>query len=49
MINRREILGGAGAIGGVAFVGCSLVGAKGARAQEPAQPRRRETVVNGRE
>ena len=45
MINRREVLGGAGgAMGGVAFVGCSLIGATPA----PAQARRREVVVNGR-
>jgi aminocarboxymuconate-semialdehyde decarboxylase len=46
MVTRREVLGGAGAMGGVAFVGCSLMGA----APEPAhaQARRREVVVNGR-
>jgi hypothetical protein len=45
MMNRRELLSGAaGALGGIAFVGCSLMGAVSAR----AQVRRRETVVNGR-
>jgi hypothetical protein len=45
MMNRREILGGAaGAVGGIAFVGCSLIGAAPAQAQS----RRREVVVNGR-
>ena len=44
MVNRREVLGAAGALGGVAFVGCSLMGASPAQ----AQTRRREVVVNGR-
>jgi hypothetical protein len=26
MVTRREVLGGAGAMGGFAFVGCSLMG-----------------------
>src|ERR1700676_864719 len=44
MVTRREVLGGAaGAMGGFAFVGCSLMGA-----QAQAQTRRREVVVNGR-
>ncbi|MGP0092641.1 MAG: amidohydrolase family protein [Xanthobacteraceae bacterium] len=42
-MTRRDLLtGGAGFTGGVAFVGCSLMGAA------PAQTRRREVVVNGR-
>jgi hypothetical protein len=44
MASRRDVLGGAAAIGGIAFVGCSLMGA----APAPAQTRRRETVVGGR-
>jgi hypothetical protein len=31
MVNRREVLGAAGALGGVAFVGCSLIGAAPAK------------------
>jgi aminocarboxymuconate-semialdehyde decarboxylase len=42
MVTRREVLGAAGALGGVAFVGCSLMGTP------HAQTRRREVVVNGR-
>jgi len=45
MTNRREFLeNAAGAMAGVAFVGCGLMSA----AQAQAQPRRREVVVNGR-
>jgi aminocarboxymuconate-semialdehyde decarboxylase len=45
MVSRRGVLrGAAGALGGIAFVGCSLMGTVSA----PAQARRRETVVNGR-
>ena len=45
MANRREFLqNAAGAMAGVAFVGCGLMGAAPAK----AQPRRREVVVNGR-
>ncbi|HEY6256063.1 MAG TPA: amidohydrolase family protein [Xanthobacteraceae bacterium] len=45
MLNRREVLGGAaGALGGIAFVGCSLMDAAPAQ----AQARRREVVVKGR-
>ncbi len=40
MINRRELLSGAG---GMAFVGCNLLGHKAS-----AQARRREVVVSGR-
>lgn len=47
MTTRREFIGGAvGAMAGVAFVGCELLGSTHAHAQ-PA-PRRREVVVNGR-
>jgi aminocarboxymuconate-semialdehyde decarboxylase len=45
MANRREFLQhAAGAMAGVAFVGCALTGAAPAK----AQTRRREVVVNGR-
>src|SRR5258708_20920462 len=44
MVTRREVLASAGAIGGIAFVGCSLTGAAPAQ----AQARRREVVVSGR-
>ncbi len=45
MANRREFLqNAAGAMAGVAFVGCGLMGVAPAK----AQPRRREVVVNGR-
>jgi aminocarboxymuconate-semialdehyde decarboxylase len=44
MVTRREVLRSAGALGGIAFVGCSLMGAAPAQ----AQTRRREVVVNGR-
>jgi aminocarboxymuconate-semialdehyde decarboxylase len=45
MTNRREFLGsGAGALAGLAFVGCDLLAARPAG----AQARRRETIVSGR-
>src|SRR5262245_14431539 len=45
MTTRREMLRTtAGALAGLAFVGCDLMGGRSAR----AQPRRREVVVNGR-
>ena len=45
MTTRRQLLAGtAGAIAGVAFVGCGLIN----EARSQAQPRRREVVVNGR-
>jgi len=45
MTTRREFFkDAAGAMAGVAFVGCGLMGAAPSR----AQPRRREVVVNGR-
>src|SRR6185369_2667662 len=45
MTTRREFLQiGAGALAGIAFVGCDLLAAAPAR----AQARRREVVVNGR-
>src|SRR5262245_29616425 len=45
MTTRREFLQiGAGALAGIAFVGCDLLAAPAARAQS----RRREVVVNGR-
>ncbi len=44
MATRRDLLGtAAGAIAGIAFVGCGLIGAASAQA-----PRRREVVVDGR-
>jgi aminocarboxymuconate-semialdehyde decarboxylase len=47
MNTRREFIEeSAGAMAGIAFVGCSLASAAPAAAQ--AQPRRREVVVNGR-
>ena len=45
MTTRREFLGdAAGAMAGIVFVGCGLMGAAPAQ----AQARRREVVVNGR-
>ena len=45
MTTRREFLGTtAGALAGVAFVGCDLLTARAAR----AQARRRETVIAGK-
>ena len=45
MVNRREVLtGAAGAMVGIGFVGCSLMGAAPAH----AQTRRREVVVSGK-
>ena len=45
MTTRREFFkDAAGAMAGVAFVGCGLMSAAPSR----AQPRRREVVVNGR-
>jgi aminocarboxymuconate-semialdehyde decarboxylase len=45
MTNRREFLGSsAGALAGLAFVGCDLLAAR----QAGAQVRRRETIVSGR-
>src|SRR6266849_6819951 len=45
MTTRREFLGdAAGAMAGIVFVGCGLMG----MAPAPAQARRREVVVNGR-
>jgi len=44
MNTRREFLEEAGAVAGVAFVGCNLVSATAAQ----GQTRRREVVVNGR-
>src|SRR5215831_7688304 len=47
MNTRREFLQtAAGAMAGIAFVGCDLLGATPARAQAPA--RRREVVVGGK-
>ena len=42
--SRREFLGSAGALGGLAFVGCDLLGARHVH----AQPRRREVIVAGK-
>jgi aminocarboxymuconate-semialdehyde decarboxylase len=44
MTTRREVLRNAGALAGLAFVGCQLMSGLPAR----AQARRREVVVNGR-
>jgi len=44
MTTRRDFLGAAGALAGVAFVGCDLLRAAPAR----AQARRRETMLGGR-
>ena len=44
MTTRRDFLSAAGALGGVAFVGCELLAPRDAR----AQARRREVVVSGR-
>jgi aminocarboxymuconate-semialdehyde decarboxylase len=43
MTTRRKLLQTAGALAGLAFIGCNLVAARLAS----AQPRRREVVVNG--
>ena len=50
MVTRREILGSAGAMGGVAFVGCSLIGSMGPLGAAPAQAqaRRREAEARGK-
>src|SRR5262245_30072112 len=45
MTNRRELLGdAAGALAGLAFVGCGLMRSPGAQTPQ----KRRETVVNGK-
>ncbi len=46
MTTRRELLGQAAAVAGIAFVECGLVAA--ASAQTPSPPRRREVVVAGK-
>ena len=46
MTTRRELLGQAGALAGIAFTGCGLM--HNAHGQTPAAARRREVVVNGK-
>jgi predicted TIM-barrel fold metal-dependent hydrolase len=49
MRSRREFIkNAAGALGGIAFTGCSLLGAPLAHAQPKPAARRREVVINGR-
>lgn len=42
--SRREFLGSAAALGGIAFVGCDMLAGRHVH----AQPRRRETLVAGK-
>ena len=49
MPSRREFIkNAAGALAGIAFTGCSLLGAPLAQAQSKPAARRREVVINGR-